>query len=339
MDDKVLWIGFTDENGSLDKPSLEALTATRTIAEGIDGELAIGLVGGSVDAAAAQIGGAGATRVVALAGEAWAAPRYASDTAACAQIARTVDAGIVVATAGSRFNRVCAGLAQRLGGAVDTQITDILVENGALSVSRWFYRQRMIGKLQRTVRPWVLSIASGSFVPCEAGDATVTPIEIEGFESRTEVLGVEAGTGGSQTIRPDAETLLVAGAGWTKKQADGEVHTDDAASIILEFVESNRASLGSSKSMVDLATEGQAVLPFLTHLHQIGQTGASPRHAKGLSTCCHGEEPHAVGWRFINERRAINTDANCGWAQGKADVLYVADAFEVMKKVNERLAD
>ena len=81
-----------------------------------------------------------------------------------------------------------------------------------------------------------------------------------------------------------------------------------------------------------------AVLPFMSHLNQVGQTGSTPRHSKGLSTCCHGEEPHAVGWRFINERRAINTDANCGWAQGKADVLYVADAFEVMAKVNALLA-
>ena len=45
-----------------------------------------------------------------------------------------------------------------------------------------------------------------------------------------------------------------------------------------------------------------------------------------------------VGWRFITERRAVNLNANCGWAQGKTDVLYVADAFEVMRKVNEKLA-
>jgi hypothetical protein len=44
-----------------------------------------------------------------------------------------------------------------------------------------------------------------------------------------------------------------------------------------------------------------------------------------------------VGWRFITERRAVNLDAGCGWAQGKADVLYVADAFAVMAKVNELL--
>jgi electron transfer flavoprotein alpha subunit len=107
--------------------------------------------------------------------------------------------------------------------------------------------------------------------------------------------------------------------------------------LILGFLNQARASLGSSKSLVDLGGEGQAVLSFLTHLNQIGQTGSTPRHQKGLATCCHGEEPHTVGWRFINERRAINLDPNCGWARGKADVLYVADAFPVMRKVNELL--
>ena len=76
----------------------------------------------------------------------------------------------------------------------------------------------------------------------------------------------------------------------------------------------------------------------MTHLNQVGQTGSTPRHPQGLATCCHGEEPHVVGWRFISERRAVNLDPNCGWARGKADVLYVADAFAVMEKVNELLA-
>ena len=131
--------------------------------------------------------------------------------------------------------------------------------------------------------------------------------------------------------------LFVAGAGWTKKQADGQPHVKEAEQLILGFLDKSKASLGSSKSLVDQGAEGEAVLTFLSHLNQIGQTGATPRHAKGLSACCHGEEPHVVGWRFIGERRAINTDANCGWARGKADVVYVADAFKVMARVNELL--
>ena len=155
---------------------------------------------------------------------------------------------------------------------------------------------------------------------------------------RTEVTGLKSPPADQQTIRPDAKLLLVAGAGWTKKQPDGQAHAAEAEQLILGFLGRAQASLGSTKSLVDLSGEGQAVLQFMTHLNQVGQTGSTPRHQKGLATCCHGEEPHTVGWRFINERRAINLNAACSWAQGKADVLYVADAFAVMGKVNALLA-
>jgi len=141
----------------------------------------------------------------------------------------------------------------------------------------------------------------------------------------------------AQTIRPDAKMLLVAGAGWTKKQPDGQTHATEAGELILSFLHATGASLGSSKSLVDQGGDNQPVLPFLSHMNQIGQTGATPRHAKGLSTCCHGEEPHVVGWRFIGDRRAISLDPNCGWTRGKADVVYVADAFKVMQIVNALL--
>ena len=138
-----------------------------------------------------------------------------------------------------------------------------------------------------------------------AGTATVEPLAVTLGDAakRTTVTGFRTPAADAQTIRPDASLLLVAGAGWTKKQADGQTHVPEAEQLILDFLRLTRASLGSTKSLVDLGGEGQAVLSFLSHLNQIGQTGATPRHPKGLSTCCHGR-PHTVGWRFINERRA-----------------------------------
>jgi electron transfer flavoprotein alpha subunit len=197
--------------------------------------------------------------------------------------------------------------------------------------------------IKRTQRPWFLSIDPGSNSAWTgaAADAAIeeVPMILNETHTRTQVVGVRQLGVDAQTIRPDAKLLFVAGAGWTKKQADGQPHVKDAEHLILATLKNTRASLGSTKSLVDLGGEGQAVLSFLTHLNQVGQTGSTPRHPKGLATCCHGEEPHTVGWRFINERRAINLDPNCGWARGKADVLYVADAFAVMKAVNERLKD
>ena len=215
--------------------------------------------------------------------------------------------------------------------------------DGKISINRWYYRQRMESTLTRTQRPWILGIDPGSQTPCECGAGTATvemiSVNLPDTAMRTTVIGIREPKADAQTIRPDAQLLFVTGAGWTKKQADGQTHVPEAEKTILEFLKKSIASLGSSKSLVDQSGEGQAVLPFLSHLNQVGQTGATPRHPKGLSTCCHGEEPHTVGWRFISERRAINLDPNCGWARGKADVLYVADAFKVMAKINELLAD
>jgi electron transfer flavoprotein alpha subunit len=170
-------------------------------------------------------------------------------------------------------------------------------------------------------------------------ETIAVPVAFSNESLRTTVVGFREPPADAQTIRPDSPFLLVAGAGWTKKQPDGQTKVPEAERLILGFLRATRASLGSSKSLVDLGGEGQAVLSFLSHLNQIGQTGATPRHRKGLSTCCHGEEPHTVGWRFVAERRAISLDPNCGWARGKADVLYVADAFAVMSRVNAMLGE
>lgn len=95
--------------------------------------------------------------------------------------------------------------------------------------------------------------------------------------------GIRAPKSEVQTIRPDAKLLFVAGAGWTKKQADGRVHGDEAEALISGFLNASKASLGGSKSLVDHSGEQQAVLGFMTHLNQVGQTGSTPRHPKGLS--------------------------------------------------------
>ncbi|MGH9564103.1 MAG: hypothetical protein ACRD3S_21835, partial [Terracidiphilus sp.] len=278
-------------------------------------------------------------KVLAVAGSAFAQPRFASDAAACESLCRAAQATIVLAPQSSRFARVMAAAAHRLGGFIDTHVTS-LGESESPEAMRWFYRQRIEAVLTRTARPWFLLLDCGTNVPF-TGESAAAPVEIIQVNLpmlRTEVTGFRSPKQDEQTIRPDAKLLFVAGAGWTKKQPDGAVHTVEAAKLILDFLHVSGASLGSSKSLVDHGGEGHSVLPFLTHLNQVGQTGSTPRHAKGLSTCCQGEEPHVVGWRVIGERRAISLDPNCGWARGKADVVYIADAFQVMAKVNQKLA-
>lgn len=338
--ESILVLTHTDEtDAALTRASLEAIATGRRLAEQFSAPLAIGIVAANPAQAAAAIGSA-APRVLAVSGEAFAQSRYGTDAAACEALCRAAQATLVLAPAGSRFARVAAGVAHRLGGVIDTHITSI-AKADSIQASRWFYRQRIEAVLSRDKRPWFLLLDAGVCAPYagEPAAAAIEHVAVELPATRTTVTGFRTPAQDAQTIRPDAKLLFVAGAGWTKKQPDGQVHANDAAQLILDFLHNSGASLGSSKSLVDQGGDGQPVLPFLTHMNQIGQTGATPRHAKGLSTCCHGEEPHVVGWRFIGERRAISLDPNCGWTRGKADVVYIADAFKVVAKLNELLAE
>jgi electron transfer flavoprotein alpha subunit len=338
--ESILCLVHTQPDGTLAKPAFEALAVAKDLAAGLGGaSVDIGLMGADVAAAANAVAAAGARKVLGTSGAELGQARYATDAAAAAALIKASAATIVVAPQTSRFARVLAGVTQRSGGRIDSHVTGVAVKDGALAINRWYYRQRMEAAVTRTARPWIIAIDPGCVKPWTgaAGAGQVEAVRVDLPQVRTKVTGVRSPCADEQTIRPDAQLLFVAGAGWTKKQADGQMHVAEAEKLILGFLAATKASLGGSKSLVDSSGEGEAVLRFMTHLNQIGQTGATPRHPKGLATCCHGEEPHTVGWRFVTERRAINKDAGCGWARGKADVLYVADAFEVMAKVNALL--
>ncbi|MBN2428224.1 MAG: electron transfer flavoprotein subunit alpha [Deltaproteobacteria bacterium] len=340
--ESILFLAHSQSDGTLPKSALEALSAALEVAGKMSGGgLSVGLIGDNIQGAADAIAACGAQKFLAVEGPEFSVSRYGSDAAAAEALVRQSGATLVLAPGTSRFSRSLPGVNQRLNGRIETHVSGLDCAGDTLKLQRWYYRKRMEATLTRSQRPWFVLVDAGVFPVWEgeAGSANLEKVEVALDDDckRTQVVGVEAPTSDAQTIRPDAELLFVAGAGWTKKQADGEIHLKDAENLILGFLQKSKASLGSSKSLVDQSCEGEAVLTFMSHLNQVGQTGATPRHPKGLATCCHGEEPHVVGWRFINERRAISIDPNCGWAIGKADVLYVADAFEVIAKVNEIL--
>ena len=348
MSKNILLLAHVSEAGNaLPKASYEVLGAALELAKQFNARLTIGLIGEDVTTAAETIATAGAERILAVAGPDFATAHYASDAAAAEALCRAAGADLILAPVTSRFMRVLPGVAHRLNGCVDTRVTSLEAINGELCATRWHYRQRIEAVIRRDACPWIVLLESGCHAAwanaASAGMTDAAKVEqvagkLPQTALRTVVTGVRSPKSDAQTIRPEANLLLVAGAGWTKKQADGKPHVDQAETLILDFLRTSGASLGGSKSLVDQTGESQAVLRFMTHLNQVGQTGSTPRHPKGLSTCCHGEEPHVVGWRFINERRAVNLDPNCGWARGKADVLYVADAFEVLARLNALLA-
>jgi electron transfer flavoprotein alpha subunit len=267
--ESILVLTHVDESGSdLTRASLEAVAAGKELATRLSASLAIGIVAADPRAAAIALASLGA-RLLAVSGEALAQARYATDAAACEALCRAAQATIVLAPCSSRFARVAAGVAHRMGGVIDTHITSI-AGGDSMQAARWFYRQRVEAVLTRSARPWFLLLDAGTHAPfagVPAESVLIEQITVDVPSTRTTVTGFRAPEQNAQTIRPDAKMLFVAGAGWTKTQPDGQLHAQDAGQIILKFLQGSGASLGSSKSLVDQGGDGQPVLPFLTHMN------------------------------------------------------------------------
>ena len=119
--ENILLLAHTEADGSLGKAGLEALAT----ALGLGGALTVGLVGAATQAAAGQIAGCGAVRFLAVTGDAFGQPRYATDAAAAEALCRAADCPIVLAAGTSRWARALPGVAYRLGGRVDTHATSL----------------------------------------------------------------------------------------------------------------------------------------------------------------------------------------------------------------------
>jgi len=236
----ILLLAHTESDGSLAKSAREALHVAATLHKSLAGsKLVVGFIGENVPVAANSIAASPVTKYFGVTGADFSTSRYASDAAAAEAIVKAAQATVVVVPATSRWARVLPGVAQRLGGRVDTHVTGVAAADGKISISRWYYRQRMEAAQTRTQRPWCLGIDPGSQAACDCGAGTanveMVAVNLSDAAKRTTVMGIREPKADAQTIRPDASLLFVTGAGWTKKQADGQTHVPEAGKLILEF--------------------------------------------------------------------------------------------------------
>ena len=213
--DTIVFLAHTESDGSLSKASLEALTAAKALAKGLGAPLAVGLFGADVSAAANALAGCGASAVYGVSGEAFDAPRYATDAAALTALCRAASATIAVAADDSRVSRAMPGAAARLDGRIDAHVVALEVKDGRPVATRGFYRQRMAAEITRAGRPWCLTVSSGCFAAYDGapGQATVAAVDVPVTEAmtRTAPKAVIAPSGDEQTIRPDAKLQAVLG--------------------------------------------------------------------------------------------------------------------------------
>ena len=311
-------------DGSVGRPSREAMTLASRLAGELGGEAHAVVVGPEgTEAAAATLAGFGAERIFVGEGDDLALCPPGVAASAVVRVVEGGDYGAVIFAATAHGRDIAPRVGARLGRGVASEVIDCRVEDGELVVRRPMYAGKAIATLRLDRGPAVMTIRANVFAPAErTGAGEVARLDLDGAGARVRVVAVEQGD--RDRLDVSEATIIVSGGrgmqgpeNWPLLEGLVEALGDEAA-------------LGASRAVVDAG--------WRPHGEQVGQTGktVSPNlyFAVGIS----GAIQHLAGMRTAKVVVAINRDADAP-IFGVADYGVVGDAFEILPALTDAVRE
>jgi len=298
--------------GCLRSASLEAVGAARTIADA-RGSSVVALATEKCALDAAELGGAGADKVLIASAE-----NHSADGAAAtaARVAKENDANVVLLAATVHGRDLTARIAALLdtGFAADCTALD--------ADAMTFTRPEFGGKAFTTVKingPVAVASLRGNFFAPAGREATAEMGEVTSEAGLSMVTAISSQSGG----RPDVSeaTMVVAG---------GRGMGEESNWALLEAVADAipGCALGASRAVVDSG--------WRPHSEQVGQTGKTVSPELYIAAGISGAIQHLAGMNASKVIVAINKDAEAPIFK-HATYGIVGDAMEVLPALAEEL--
>ncbi|HEY6077151.1 MAG TPA: electron transfer flavoprotein subunit alpha/FixB family protein [Polyangiaceae bacterium] len=318
----VLVVAELAEDGKLKKSTLSAITFARQALPAIGGALHIVVLGASAAAAASELAGYGAAKVLLVEDASLAkytAEHFAPSVAAAAQ-----GCALVVATATSFGKDLLPRVAARLDAAYAGDCSGVAVEGGKLVYKRPMFAGNAFGYCTLETPVQVATARQSEFTPAEASDSGgASPVEklakapVGAGAARIEVIGLEA----VKSARPElTEAKVVVSGGRGLKEKFFEVMEPLADAV--------GAAIGASRAAVDA---GYAPGDF-----QVGQTGKIVAPQLYIAVGISGAIQHIAGMKSSKVIVAINKDPEAPIFQ-IADYGLVADMFQAVPALTAEL--
>ncbi|NIN10346.1 MAG: electron transfer flavoprotein subunit alpha/FixB family protein [Gemmatimonadales bacterium] len=306
--------------GALKSVSHEALTAARSIADGLGGE-AHALVVGPAGTSGGGLGEYGADKVYLATDD--ALKLYQGDQYAqlAADRVNGGDYEAVILPATALGKDLGPRLAAKLGCPLVADAISVAYEGGIV-VSRPVYAGKAIYTLKITAAPSVICIRPSAVTPAPATrDGTVEEIAASSQAGKAKPATTVEVKQPERAAVDVAEASVVVSGGRGLKEAEN-------FKLIEELAEAMGAAVGASRAVVDAG--------WRPHAEQVGQTGktVSPNlyFAIGIS----GAIQHLAGIRTAKVIVAINRDRDAPIFK-VADYGIVGDLFEVTPKLTEEV--
>jgi electron transfer flavoprotein alpha subunit len=311
-------------DGVLKRISEEVVTAARKVADGIDGEVDVLVIGAAgVGEAAGSLGRFGADRVLAAEHESMGAYDPGAYATVITEQTKGDDYFAVLFPATAAGRDLAPRVAARLDVPLASEATGLEVEADELVVTRPVYAGKAFVELTLEASPRLVSIRSNAFraseSPREAALETLTTSP-DAADSRLKVREVHAGSGDKPDVA-EASTVVAGGRG-LKDPSNWNVLEELADAL------GDGVALGASRAVVDAG--------WRPHGEQVGQTGktVAPRlyFAVGIS----GAIQHLAGMRTARTIVAVNKDPDAPIFK-VADYGIVGDAFEIVPRLAEEI--
>ena len=307
--------------GSLKRAALQALSAARSAADTLGGNVAVLALGSGAGEHAAELGKHGADRLL-VAEAAWldmyAPEAYAATLAAAAGEAQ---AGLILVPATSMGKDLAPRVAAALKTGMLSDVTGLEASaDGAMRCTRPVFSGKAVATVAMPAGPCVASLRPNVFPVQETGggEAAITSVEPGIAEDKVRVRAVRLEKPGEVELDVAEASVIVSGGRGIKDAENFK--------LIRELAERLGAAVGASRAVVDAG--------WIAHSHQVGQTGkvVSPNLyvACGIS----GAIQHLAGMSSSKIIVAINKDPEAPIFK-VADYGIVGDLFEVVPKLTE----
>lgn len=324
---KDIWVLIeTDDGGRADKASLEALTPGRALADQLGVGLTALVLGRHVGPAAETAGASGADRVLTAAAPElcpYPADAYAD---AAARLVRQYEPGILLMGATENSRDFAPRLSARLqtGLATDCTALELDPETGLVAWTRPVFGGRLLEtRLCPQRRPQIGSIRPGIFhrppLTDHRAEVIATGVRISPADLRTRVLELLADPDSGDGNLEEADIIVSGGLGLGGPEGFAPVR---------ELAQALGAAVGASRGAVDAG--------WISHAHQIGQTGKKVAPKLYIACGISGANQHVAGMRGAKYIVAINKNPRAPIFD-IADYGVVGDLFQVLPVLTEEI--
>lgn len=304
-----------EQRGDLKACALEAATAAGKIAKAAGMPLNAVYIGRALGDQTPQLAGLGIGTVYAYEHEDLG--HYSNDghVPIVRDLAKELDAKIIVGSASALGKELCASVAARLGVELIQDATAVAWD-GALKATKPMYAGKVVAEVVAAELPVLVTLRPNVTPIVREGDAlpAVEQRPMPALSLRT-VLREAAEAAAGVVELTEAKIVVSGGRG-----LGGPEHWP----VLQELCDALGAALGASRAAVDAG--------WIHHSHQVGQTGKVVSPDLYIACGISGAIQHQAGMRTARTIVAINKDPNANIFK-ICDYGIVGDLFEVVPQL------